>query len=530
MPSVNVAAGTTSKIFSVTLRSSATGQLATAVANGSVNVFASVDNGAQSALGTPAATGSATTWTSHGWFESGNGEYKWSSPNTWLASANNVTVIFKSPGVIDTVLKILVDPPVGAIGVGGINTSSITTGTLAQVAYYQIAELAAVTADYPQSFLTADVGTKVSISNTRYADLVGGLVYKVHTSTYAQSFVSVIIAADANSITVAGAITSTAGSKFLFLPPTAGVGLVPQIAATATAVSTLQTGVTSLLSGVSVAAGGITSSSLTSDALAGQSVAQAGALGAAAIAALPSLGQVSGVATGVTTLGSEFGSGLAILTASVADLPTTAELEGGDVVPDDAFFTNMPDGGGDGGGGFGGPIGLAIRTEDVSHQPVGGVVVRVVGVMTVATDNTGWYVGGLMTEGTYTFRAATTAGVAFSAVSVAVEDGTTVTLTGSAVEVVTPEDPEMCRVTLVTRSGVGVILPNATVVVQLLTAPEGNNSVFVAPFPGKTYVSGPDGVLAIDLPKNAKYKFGGTTVEIGDESTQDIGNLILRQG
>ena len=124
------AADSESKLIEVMVRDSTTGAGKTGLAYGSV-AFAYVREGAAAAGNVTATCVNMTqgTWTTKGWIEvdatNQKGVYQFGVPNAALAvGAKAVTINFQASGMIDKSVRILLDPPVDAVKIGGTAQSA----------------------------------------------------------------------------------------------------------------------------------------------------------------------------------------------------------------------------------------------------------------------------------------------------------------------------------------------------------------------------------------------------------------------
>ena len=124
------AADSESKLIEVMVRDSTTGAGKTGLAYGSV-AFAYVREGAAAAGNVTATCVNMTqgTWTTKGWIEvdatNQKGVYQFGVPNAALAAgAKAVTINFQASGMIDKSVRILLDPPVDAVKIGGTAQSA----------------------------------------------------------------------------------------------------------------------------------------------------------------------------------------------------------------------------------------------------------------------------------------------------------------------------------------------------------------------------------------------------------------------
>lgn len=158
-------------------------------------------------------------------------------------------------------------------------------------------------------------------------------------------------------------------------------------------------------------------------------------------------------------------------------LPLLSQFQDGSVYTSNSFnsssapsvgwYANIPN---TGSSGLSGPIAFTIKTVDSSNAPIGSVAFTVQGVGSGYTSsNSGTFTGGLATSGTYTIIAAPINNVIFSTVTQPIVNGSTITLTGTAVPIPVPTSPDITTVYTVTRKGDGTIAPGALVSGRLIS-------------------------------------------------------------
>lgn len=121
--------GDTSKILSLSFRSSTTGQLLTGITYSSVTIKEHRQSSSPTSI-TP-VTMTAGTWTSSGFIETSDGGiYQFGIPNAGLASgADEVTYTFKATGALDVVRKIiLLDANLRSASSGNLNVNASKVG------------------------------------------------------------------------------------------------------------------------------------------------------------------------------------------------------------------------------------------------------------------------------------------------------------------------------------------------------------------------------------------------------------------